>query len=129
MMKAIAIGIGVSMFSLSQKKAPDEDNQTKTIGLVFVAMYLVCDSFTSQWQDRIFKKHKIDQFQMMFGVNCFSILFTVGSLLWVSMSFTQERLSGFSQHPLQALKFSSYFDWCFCYYAIVALFPRVILKV
>lgn len=56
----------------------------QTIGLFFVVLYLVCDSFTSQWQDRIFKKHKIDQYQMMFGVNCFSIVFTLFSLVSVN---------------------------------------------
>eukprot|EP00904_Undaria_pinnatifida_P010700 jgi/Undpi1/6760/HiC_scaffold_21.g09239.m1 len=80
--EAVAIAVGVSMFSLSQSSGPTEDNSTQWLGLFFVAMYLVCDSFTSQWQDRIFKKHKIDQFQMMFGVNLFSILFTTMSLIY-----------------------------------------------
>ncbi|CAN0564212.1 unnamed protein product [Laminaria digitata] len=73
------------MFSLSQNSGPVEDKSTQWLGLFFVAVYLVCDSFTSQWQDRIFKKHKIDQFQMMFGVNLFSIFFTALSLLWVRL--------------------------------------------
>lgn len=80
--EAVAIAFGVSMFSLSQSSGPVEEKRTQGLGLFFVAVYLVCDSFTSQWQDRIFKKHKIDQFQMMFGVNLFSILFTTLSLLW-----------------------------------------------
>ncbi|CAM9600056.1 unnamed protein product [Scytosiphon promiscuus] len=82
-LEAVAIAFGVSMFSLSQSSGPKdgEENNTQAIGIFFVSMYLVCDSFTSQWQDRIFKKHKIDQYQMMFGVNCFSIVFTTFSLL------------------------------------------------
>ena len=75
------------MFSLSQSSGPAEEKRTQGLGLFFVAVYLACDSFTSQWQDRIFKKHKIDQFQMMFGVNLFSILFTCTSLLWVSQAY------------------------------------------
>ncbi|CBJ27721.1 solute carrier family 35, member B1 [Ectocarpus siliculosus] len=83
-LEAVAIAMGVSLFSLSQSDGPKDGEETHTnlYGIFFIASYLVCDSFTSQWQDRIFKKHKIDQYQMMFGVNCFSILFTTTSLLW-----------------------------------------------
>ena len=81
------------MFSLSQSSGPAEEKRTQGLGLFFVAVYLACDSFTSQWQDRIFKKHKIDQFQMMFGVNLFSILFTCTSLLWVSQAYHILRMS------------------------------------
>lgn len=77
----------MSLFSLSQSSGPKdgEDHNTQLIGLFFVAIYLVCDSFTSQWQDRIFKKYKIDQYQMMFGVNCYSIIFTTLSLTFASL--------------------------------------------
>ena len=76
---------------------------SQAVGLFFVVMYLVCDSFTSQWQDRIFKKHKIDQYQMMFGVNCFSIVFTCFSLLTVSQ---------FSSLPSPAPSFLPYLFLC-----------------
>ena len=40
------------------------------------------DSFTSQWQSRVYKDHPgVDQFQMMFAVNSWSILLTLGALL------------------------------------------------
>lgn len=85
--QAVAIAFGVSLFSLSQSSGPKDGKETNTeaIGLFLIVMYLVCDSFTSQWQDRIFKKHKIDQYQMMFGVNCFSIFFTCFSLTLVRL--------------------------------------------
>ena len=43
---------------------------------------MFCDSFTSQWQDRVYKTYRVDQYQMMFGVNFFSLLFTSMNLLW-----------------------------------------------
>ncbi|CAM9281353.1 unnamed protein product [Phaeothamnion confervicola] len=80
--EAVAITVGVSMFSLSETGSKDEDERsTELFGLLLVGLYLTCDSFTSQWQDHIFKTYKIDQYQMMFGVNCFSILFTLSSLI------------------------------------------------
>merc|ERR1712078_5753 len=36
----------------------------------------------SQWQDRVYKTYRVDQYQMMFGVNFFSLLFTSINLLW-----------------------------------------------
>ncbi|CAM9817075.1 unnamed protein product, partial [Choristocarpus tenellus] len=50
-LEALAITLGVCMFSLSEShsKEGDEGN-TEMIGLLLVVMYLTCDSFTSQWQ-------------------------------------------------------------------------------
>lgn len=42
--------------------------------------YLTCDSFTSQWQDKVFKKYNIDSYQMMLGVNTCSVILTSISL-------------------------------------------------
>ncbi|XP_040468161.1 adenosine 3'-phospho 5'-phosphosulfate transporter 1 [Falco naumanni] len=77
---AALISVGVSMFLLSS--APNRHASTVTTfsGIVLLAGYIIFDSFTSNWQDALFT-YKMSPVQMMFGVNVFSCLFTVGSLL------------------------------------------------
>mmetsp|Transcript_15252 Transcript_15252/g.21619 ORF Transcript_15252/g.21619 Transcript_15252/m.21619 type:complete len:353 (+) Transcript_15252:62-1120(+) len=81
--EAVGLTIGVSLFSLNESGSSEDDEvrETKFFGLLLVAMYLTCDSFTSQWQDKIFKTHKISQYQMMVGINTFSIFFTTLELI------------------------------------------------
>lgn len=77
---AALISVGVSMFLLSS--APNRTVSTVTTfsGIVLLSGYIIFDSFTSNWQDALFT-YKMSPVQMMFGVNVFSCLFTVGSLL------------------------------------------------
>ncbi|XP_068609993.1 adenosine 3'-phospho 5'-phosphosulfate transporter 1 [Brachionichthys hirsutus] len=77
---ALLISAGVSMFLLSSAAHKHPSTATTFSGVVILAGYVVFDSFTSNWQDELFK-HKMSSVQMMFGVNLFSCLFTVGSLL------------------------------------------------
>lgn len=77
---AVLISLGVSMFLLSSSNNKHPSTVTTFSGVVILAGYIVFDSFTSNWQDNLFK-HKMSSVQMMFGVNLFSCLFTVGSLL------------------------------------------------
>ncbi|KAL0622382.1 Adenosine 3'-phospho 5'-phosphosulfate transporter 1 [Plecturocebus cupreus] len=77
---ATLISIGVSMFLLSSGPEPRSSPATTLSGLVLLAGYIAFDSFTSNWQDALFA-YKMSSVQMMFGVNFFSCLFTVGSLL------------------------------------------------
>lgn len=58
------------------------------MGYLLLAMYLTCDSFTSQWQDKVFKKFSVTQFQMMLGVNLCSLFFTGLSLLQTGQGLT-----------------------------------------
>ncbi|XP_058932579.1 adenosine 3'-phospho 5'-phosphosulfate transporter 1 isoform X1 [Kogia breviceps] len=74
------ISIGASMFLLSSGPEPHSSPATTLSGLILLAGYIAFDSFTSNWQDALFA-YKMSSVQMMFGVNCFSCLFTVGSLL------------------------------------------------
>ncbi|KAM9234491.1 adenosine 3'-phospho 5'-phosphosulfate transporter 1 isoform 1-T1 [Dugong dugon] len=74
------ISIGVSMFLLSSGPEPRSSPATTLSGLILLAGYIAFDSFTSNWQDALFA-YKMSSVQMMFGVNFFSCLFTVGSLL------------------------------------------------
>jgi len=79
--EALSIVIGISMFMLGEKKPPDESKSDSFYGLFLLALYLCCDSFTGQWQSKIYKQHKVDQYHMMFAVNLFSIGFTLFSLI------------------------------------------------
>lgn len=77
---AVLISMGVSMFLLSSTPSKHPSTVTTFSGVVILIGYIVFDSFTSNWQDNLFK-YKMSAVQMMFGVNLFSCLFTVGSLL------------------------------------------------
>lgn len=53
-------------------------------GFLMLLLYICSDSFTAQWQDKIYKKYpnnQIDQYQMMFGVNCSAIIITISMLI------------------------------------------------
>ncbi|XP_054617945.1 adenosine 3'-phospho 5'-phosphosulfate transporter 1 [Dunckerocampus dactyliophorus] len=77
---AALISLGVSMFLLSSTDNKQPSTVTTFSGVIILVGYIVFDSFTSNWQDNLFK-YKMSSVQMMFGVNLFSCLFTVGSLL------------------------------------------------
>ncbi|XP_049613090.1 adenosine 3'-phospho 5'-phosphosulfate transporter 1 [Syngnathus scovelli] len=77
---AALISVGVSMFLLSSTAGKHPSTVTTFSGVVILGGYIVFDSFTSNWQDNLFK-FKMSSVQMMFGVNLFSCLLTVGSLL------------------------------------------------
>lgn len=83
--EAVAITAGVSLFSLSKSGGTgDGDNTTTELsGLFMLTLYITSDAFTSQWQDRIYKAYpkKIDQYQMMFGVNVSATILTVAALV------------------------------------------------
>jgi len=50
----------------------------KLLGIAFLVGYVLSDSFTSQWQSKVYSDYgKIDQYHMMFGVNFWSILVTI----------------------------------------------------
>lgn len=81
--EAFLITVGVAIFSLFSKTS-DSDTNTQIIGLIFMLMYICCDSFTSQWQDKIYQqfgRSNVDQYQMMLSVNSWAISFTVFGLI------------------------------------------------
>ncbi|XP_016098328.1 adenosine 3'-phospho 5'-phosphosulfate transporter 1-like isoform X2 [Sinocyclocheilus grahami] len=100
---AVLISLGVSMFLLSSSTGKHSSTVTTFSGVVILGGYIVFDSFTSNWQDNLFK-YKMSSVQMMFGVNLFSCLFTVGSLLeqgafFNSLAFMM-RHSEFAMHAV-----------------------------
>mmetsp|Transcript_26555 Transcript_26555/g.26802 ORF Transcript_26555/g.26802 Transcript_26555/m.26802 type:complete len:344 (-) Transcript_26555:206-1237(-) len=79
--EALLITSGVTMFTLSEKKAPTEQHDDTLWGCMLLILYLTCDSFTSQWQSRVYKSHGVNQYQMMLGVNIWSMLMTGFTLI------------------------------------------------
>jgi len=83
--EAFLITVGVAIFSLLSKESEDdEDSTTSLLGLAFLVGYITSDSFTSQWQSRIYKTYgraNVDQYQMMLGVNVSAICITTAGLL------------------------------------------------
>mmetsp|Transcript_36058 Transcript_36058/g.52849 ORF Transcript_36058/g.52849 Transcript_36058/m.52849 type:complete len:407 (-) Transcript_36058:240-1460(-) len=95
--EAAGITLGVAIFSLSSKSS-DKDSATNLIGFIFLLMYITFDSFTSQWQDKVYQKYgkaNVDPYQMMLGVNSSAICITTFGLIVtgdfpVVMSFLTE---------------------------------------
>jgi adenosine 3'-phospho 5'-phosphosulfate transporter B2 len=73
-------------FLLSLDQGLDVNDSSMMYGVMLLGLYLLCDSFTSQWQSRVFKSYGIDQYQMMLGVNVWSMLLT-GLTLYNSGDF------------------------------------------
>lgn len=78
---AISLGMGLFLFSRSSSAAFSSSNSSSLSGLVILVGYLLLDSFTSNWQSELFRTYRMSSAQMMCGVNFFSCLFTLVSLL------------------------------------------------
>ncbi|KAL1131327.1 hypothetical protein AAG570_010945 [Ranatra chinensis] len=88
---AVLITAGMIFFMYST--SPDKSETVTTLsGVILLICYISFDSFTSNWQDALFKQYNMSSVQMMCGVNLFSCLFTITSLLqqgafWTSLNF------------------------------------------
>ena len=81
--EAFFITVGVAIFSLSSKTSTN-NNSTEVIGLLFMVMYICCDSFTSQYQSKVYEQYgraNVDQYQMMLSVNSWAIMITTLGLI------------------------------------------------
>jgi len=81
--EALFITIGVAVFSLASR-SKSTNNKTELIGFIFLCTYITFDSFTSQWQDKIYQKYgraNVDPYQMMLGVNTSAIMITTAGLI------------------------------------------------
>jgi adenosine 3'-phospho 5'-phosphosulfate transporter B2 len=50
-------------------------------GLIVLVLYMIFDSFTSNWQSALFKTYRVSSVRMMAGVNLFACLLTGISLI------------------------------------------------
>lgn len=55
-------------------------NTSLISGLMILILYLTFDSFTSNWQQNLFTRYSISNWQMMAGTNFYSIILTLTSL-------------------------------------------------
>lgn len=81
--EAALITLGVAIFSVASKSS-DRETTTELTGIFFLCVYITFDSFTSQWQDKVYQKYgrpNVDPYQMMLGVNTSAIAITTTGLL------------------------------------------------
>mmetsp|Transcript_15423 Transcript_15423/g.46253 ORF Transcript_15423/g.46253 Transcript_15423/m.46253 type:complete len:356 (-) Transcript_15423:54-1121(-) len=129
--EAVGITLGVALFMVTEKakKAPTGGVEGDSVlGVLILCVYVFCDSFTSQWQDRVYKTYHVDQYAMMFGVNFFSLLFTACSLLWtgemgLSLAFLAANLAALAN--VLTLSLTSATGQLFIFYTIKKFGPIV----
>jgi adenosine 3'-phospho 5'-phosphosulfate transporter B2 len=81
--EAISITLGVIIFSYTTE-SDNNSSQTKTvlIGFILLCLYVIFDSFTSQYQSKLYDEHPaVSSHHMMFGVNASAIIITVFGLV------------------------------------------------
>ncbi|XP_037072061.1 adenosine 3'-phospho 5'-phosphosulfate transporter 1-like [Pollicipes pollicipes] len=78
---AILISIGMTFFLMGATEEKNKGTVTTFSGILILIGYMVFDSFTSNWQNALYKEYSVSSVQMMCGVNLFSCLFTTVSLL------------------------------------------------
>jgi len=127
--EAVGITLGVAVFMVTEKSAkagtPEGDS---VLGVLLLCVYVFCDSFTSQWQDRVYKTYHVDQYAMMFGVNFFSLSFTAANLLATGeMRLALEFLAGdpAALANVLTLSFTSATGQLFIFYTIKKFGPIV----
>ncbi|KAL7298265.1 hypothetical protein TKK_0008617 [Trichogramma kaykai] len=76
---AVFISIGMMMFMLGSTDH-ESDGTTTFSGVMLLGTYMTLDSFTSNWQNALFKDYGVSTIQMMCAVNLFSVLLTATSL-------------------------------------------------
>ena len=83
--EAVLIATGVAIFSCSQQTYYNDGyNAFPLLGYPLMLVFLVCDSFTVQWQEKIYQtygRRHVDPFQMMLGVNIFGVVLSSLSLV------------------------------------------------
>jgi len=77
---AIAITSGAAIFKLNEDSDAPVKN-TQFIGIIFIVAYMACDSFTSNWQSKVFKQYGVTSMVMMMYANLFSSGFTALGLV------------------------------------------------
>ncbi|CAM9365624.1 unnamed protein product, partial [Discosporangium mesarthrocarpum] len=95
------VELGTDMFGQSEGKGG------VLCGIMLLALFLMFDSFTSQWQSRMFTKHRdLSPIQMMFVMTAFSTIFSFVTL--VHQNELVPFLSFISDHPEIHLHFIAF---------------------
>lgn len=83
---ALLITAGLAIFKIYDNDSKGKDKNADvaaakfTLGAFLLLGYVLCDSFTSNWQQSVFKQHKVNSYQMMLGVNVASCAVIICSL-------------------------------------------------
>jgi len=77
---ALLISLGMIFFMTGSADSSKSSGVTTFTGIFLLAMYMLFDSFTANWQGSLFKGYGMTPLQMMCGVNLFSTIFTACSL-------------------------------------------------
>ncbi|KAH8280133.1 hypothetical protein KR018_008838, partial [Drosophila ironensis] len=77
---ALLISLGMIFFLGGSSDSSKASGVTTLTGIFLLSMYLIFDSFTTNWQGSLFKSYGMVPLQMMCGVNLFSAIFTGASL-------------------------------------------------
>jgi adenosine 3'-phospho 5'-phosphosulfate transporter B2 len=126
---AMLLSMGVAVFLLGTANTSHKYlTETSIVGMVILLCYLWFDSFTSNWQNELFTQYKMTPVQMMFGINIFSSLFTLVSLIlqrhfFSSLSFLLSHQE-FAFHSI-VLSLCSAFGQLFIFYTIAQFGPLV----
>ena len=136
--EAVCISLGVCLFSLANLEegalgGGGTDASAGPLaawaGVCMLGLYVVSDSFTSQWQSRLYQAHPtVDQFQMMFAVNSWAISMTLFALvtsgeLWTTLAFLRLNPAAFLDNITIAI--TSATGQLFIYYTIRKFGPVV----
>lgn len=127
--EAVLITLGVIIFSVSEKNNKMSDVHEDTMfGVFLLAIYLMCDSFTSQWQSKVYKHYSVDQYQMMLGVNIWSMILT-GFALYHSGEFVSSVAFVLSDSTacihMMVLSITSAIGQLFIFYTIKEFGPMI----
>lgn len=96
-LSAALISVGMVLFMMTSTEHVSSSAVTTLSGLVLLAVYLCCDSFTSSWQGQLFKQYQMSPLHMLCYVNMFSCLLTATSLLQHAATVQSVALL---QHPM-----------------------------
>lgn len=77
---ATMISMGMVFFMFGSSDNRGSASVTTITGIFLLTMYMISDSFTSNWQNDLFKTYSMSSIQMMCGVSLFSTIFTASSL-------------------------------------------------
>lgn len=127
--EAVLITCGVAIFNFSESGNKSKGAHEDSIyGIFLLIFYLFCDSFTSQWQSKVYKKYEIDQYQMMLGGNVWSLLLTGISLIYTgegvySIAFISQDTSALTH--MFILSIASAFGQIIIYYTIKEFGPVI----
>ncbi|KAH1018645.1 adenosine 3'-phospho 5'-phosphosulfate transporter 1 [Dendroctonus ponderosae] len=78
---AVILSFGMLFFLLDTGTDKTSNSSTAFSGVFLLCLYIGFDSFTANWQGKLFKAYEVKPIQMMCFVNFFSCIFTLTSLV------------------------------------------------